>query len=122
MRESGWIVRLPTEEEWESAARHFEDGENSPLSGPSNLMGGLWEWCANPFSPLNIFSTIALERIDSAGAIPLERSVRGGSWINTPGSVDVGIRGSLPPETSSPFVGFRPFMVYESDEEWMGVP
>jgi hypothetical protein len=117
MREAGWTVRLPTEEEWESAARYFEDGQNNPPSRPAKLMGGLWEWCANPFTPLDIFSTYALERIDSAGAIPLERSVRGGSWINTPGSVDSGTRASLPPETSSPFVGFRPFIVYESDKE-----
>jgi hypothetical protein len=111
LKEAGWKLRLPLEEEWEFAARYFED-RSPEASAPLNFMGGLWEWCANPFVPLDFFPRASLERIGSAGEnrSPLERSVRGGSWINTPGSIDPGTRGSLPPKTSSPFTGFRPFI------------
>jgi formylglycine-generating enzyme required for sulfatase activity len=46
-----------------------------------------------------------------SGSPPYERAVRGGSWVNPPGSTSIESRGSLPPETSSPFVGFRPVIV-----------
>ncbi|MCL1815496.1 MAG: SUMF1/EgtB/PvdO family nonheme iron enzyme [Treponema sp.] len=110
---SGWELRLPSEKEWEYGIRQFE------TAPPTGRPGRLWEWCSNTFAPLNFFpaSEEALEALEKASASeisavpPPDRVLRGGSWINPPGSVGIETRGSLPPETSSPFVGFRPVIV-----------
>ena len=90
--------------------------------------GLLWEWCADMYAPLDLAPSTAgearrlLETAAEAArergdffAVP-ERSVRGGAWANPPGSAGAESRGSLPPETSSPFVGFRPVIVPPSGE------
>jgi hypothetical protein len=88
----GWEVRLPREEEWDAC---FSAAPSSGTGG-----AGLWEWCEDPYAPLNRFPAEreAVEFLSSP-----ERLLRNGRRPDA--------RGSLPPDLCSPFAGFRPFLV-----------
>jgi len=79
-------IRLPSEKEWVSAAGRF-----------INSQGLIWEWCADPYAPLNFkASPKAIKAVGSS-----ERSLRRKVSDST------GERASLPADLSSPFVTFR---------------
>jgi formylglycine-generating enzyme required for sulfatase activity len=64
------------------------------------MAGGLWEWCADAYAPLDFLPA-------GSGVASPQRSVRGGSWAN-PGKMPIGTRAGLEPAVGAPFVGFRP--------------
>jgi hypothetical protein len=101
---AGWMAVLPSEAQWEEAV--FADGVEEA--------GTIWEWCADPYAPFSSFRADAA--VIAAIAAP-EKSVRGASWAKPLREREQYIRetrGSAPPESSTPFVSFRPVLVREN--------
>jgi hypothetical protein len=103
---SGWTAALPSEAQWEQAA------STAGVEGT----GTVWEWCADPYAPFpalkagHAADTTIIEEIGSP-----EKLVRGANWTK-PGTARAGTegqvfaRGSVPPESATPFVSFRPVL------------
>lgn len=99
-------VRLPSEAEWEQFIRSTGQQEEY-------FSSGLWEWCVDPYAPLNFLAAdnAAISYLDSP-----ERSLRGGSWINPEGTISFETRAFLPPSMSSFFTGFRPVIAIREEK------
>ena len=93
---AGREVRLPAEDEWESAALLI------------NHSG--WEWCTDPYAPLP-FIQVSAKAAEAVGSP--ERSIRSGLAPQVRAGSEN--RSSLPPEFSSPFVTFRPVIALKGD-------
>ncbi|HOX91373.1 MAG TPA: SUMF1/EgtB/PvdO family nonheme iron enzyme, partial [Spirochaetales bacterium] len=125
---SGYRFALPSEAQWSRAAaasiasgdsRRYAVLMESGRSGPDlasampedgagfqGLLGGVWEWTMDSYSFLPELGAEARSAYPSA-----EAAVRGASWANQPGSVDLSSRGPFPARSASAYLGFRIAMV-----------
>ena len=121
---AGFRYSLPTEAQWNRAAEAsamaasrpdaaalFAQGRTGPspvsalrtdAAGFKGLLGGVWEWCADPYS------THSSTGIDGRKEYPgHDGLVRGGSWANRADLVDLHSRGPMSPESCNAYTGFR---------------
>lgn len=88
--------RLPTESEWEFAARH----------GMPGMIGCVWEWTATPFLPYPGFRADPYKEY-SEPWFGDHFVLRGGSFVTRPRLVHERFRNFYRPERRDAFAGFR---------------
>jgi formylglycine-generating enzyme required for sulfatase activity len=133
----GWVYRLPSEAEWEYAARagssgarygklekiawYDENGEEKPHPvgekranawGLKDVLGNVWEWTLDPWH-----SNYERAPVDGSvwekGGDGFRRAVRGGSWYGDAWFVRAASRYGLVPVHRYDFLGFRCCLVQE---------
>jgi formylglycine-generating enzyme required for sulfatase activity len=128
--EEGWHATLPTEAQWEKAARG-PDGrifpwgdepraERANYQGPgptrvgafpcpecpfglADMSGNVWEWTRSPYQPY------PYDPADDAANLEVDALwvMRGGSFADGPQNVRAAVRGGADPGARRPFIGFR---------------
>ena len=133
IRSGGWRISLPSELEWEKAARGglrdavFSWGDDSDAEqanyeatvgdtstvgcyppngyGLFDMIGNVWEWTQSLYAPYPYQSNDGRENLDAGDDV--DRVLRGGSWILRRGVARCAFRYGNHPHARANHVGFR---------------
>jgi ergothioneine biosynthesis protein EgtB len=103
-------ARLPTEAEWEAAARSQEHGEEAGGEGPRlrQMFGHCWQWTSSSYAPYPGFSAAAGALGEYNGKFMLNQYVLRGSSFATPaGHSRASYRNFFPAGARWQFTGIR---------------
>jgi len=115
-------ARLPTEAEWEVAAREtagpagafLDDGHLHPVAapesahGPAQMLGDVWEWTGSAYLPYPGFSPAEGAVGEYNGKFMVDQMVLRGGGCATPGDhIRITYRNFFPTDARWPFTGFR---------------
>lgn len=113
---TGKQVFIPTEAMWTLAALQAKDKPfaksltitDGDRKTPLAMLGGVWEFTQSPYIPLQrVTGYQEVAQLYNTFALSSDVSVKGGSYLNTPSSIDVHTVGVVDTTACGDLIGFR---------------